>query len=156
VERVCDEQNLALGRLIMQPWMFDSPVPCGRWLPFVLVVAALSAPSGASAGQGAEIKAAPAAPQVQEQDVRSLSEEAPVKKWKPGDPVRVVPDLREDGEAEMGEAGTEGKPLQPVVRGPVAPQVMERRVNELSKVKPYRKGDPVRVVPDLKESNSTD
>jgi hypothetical protein len=112
-----------------------------------------------STGRAAETKTEPvppAAPQVQEQDVRSLSEEAPVKKWQPGDPVRVVPDLREDGGAQLGEADAEGKPLQPIVRAPVAPQVMERRVDELSKVKPYREGDPVRVVPDLKESDSAE
>jgi hypothetical protein len=119
-----------------------------------------------STGRAAETKTEPvppAAPQVQEQDVRSLSEEAPVKKWQPGDPVRVVPDLREDGPdlredggAQLGEADAEGKPLQPIVRAPVAPQVMERRVDELSKVKPYREGDPVRVVPDLKESDSAE
>lgn len=144
----------------MKPLRFGSfaHAATGGWcLSAVLLTSALSIPFGAAAGQSAESKAEPAAPQVQEQDVRSLSEEAPVKKWKPGDPVRVVPDLRENGEAaETGEAGTEGKPLQPVVRGPVAPQVMERPLDELSKVKPYREGDPVRVVPDLRESDSTE
>jgi hypothetical protein len=38
----------------------------------------------------------------------------------------------------------------------VAPQVMERSVDELPKVKPYREGEPVRVVPDLKESDPTE
>ena len=109
-----------------------------------------------STGQAGETKTEPAAPQVQERDIPSLSEEAPVKKWKPGDPVRVVPDLRESGDAEVGEAGPAEKPLQPTVREPVAPQVMERRVDELSEAKPYREGDPVRVVPDLKESGTTD
>jgi len=79
-----------------------------------------------------------------------------VKKWKPGDPVRVVPDLKENGEAETGEAGAGEEPLQPIVREPVAPQIMERSIDELAKVKPYREGDPVRVVPDLKESDTTD
>jgi hypothetical protein len=97
--------------------------------------------------------APPARPQVQERGVDSLSEEAPVTKWKPGDPVRVVPDLREDGENPVSEGQPPPQPLKPVVRTPVVPQVTERSVNELSKAEPYREGNPVRVVPDLRESD---
>ena len=132
-----------------------TPRTFGSWSQ-VCLTALVAAELCVSTGQAGETKTEPAAPQVQERDVKSLSEGAPVKKWKPGDPVRVVPDLREDGDAEMGEAGAEEEPLQPIVREPVAPQVMERRVDELSEVKEYREGDPVRVVPDLKESDTTD
>jgi hypothetical protein len=124
-----------------------------------LLSAVLVAPVCVHAGQAADTKeapAGPAAPQVQEQDVRSLTEEAPVKRWKEGDPVRIVPDLREDGEVETGaEQAAEQSPA-PIVRAPVAPQVMDRSVNELSKAEPYREGQPVRVVPDLKESDPTE
>jgi hypothetical protein len=119
----------------------------------------LMAPICGHAGQAAdpkEMPAEPAAPQVQERDVRSLIEEAPVKRWKEGDPVRIVPDLREDGDVGTGEEQAGQQPPEPIVRAPVAPQVMDRSVNELSKVKRYREGQPVRVVPDLKESDRTE
>jgi hypothetical protein len=100
--------------------------------------------------------AGPASPQVQERDVRSLTGEAPVKRWKEGDPVRIVPDLREEGEVEPGEEQAAEQSPAPIVRAPVVPQVMDRSVNELSKAKPYREGQPVRVVPDLRESDPTE
>lgn len=124
-----------------------------------LLSAMLMAPLCAYAGEAADTKetpAQPAAPQVQERDVRSLTEEAPVKRWKEGDPVRIVPDLREDGDAGTSEDQAAQQPPEPTVRAPVAPQVMERSVNELPKVRPYREGEPVRVVPDLRESDPTE
>jgi hypothetical protein len=122
-----------------------------RWYPGLLS-GVLIAPICAHAGQptaGDQAAAQPPAPQVQQQDVRSLSEEAPVKRWKEGEPVRIVPDLREGG---TGEEPTAQPPPQPTVRAPVPPQVMKRSVSELPKVQPYREGEPVRIVPDLKES----
>jgi hypothetical protein len=53
----------------------------------------------------------------------------------------------------LGEGQILQQPLKPVVRKPVAPQVTEQSVNELSKVEPYVEGNPVRVVPDLRESD---
>jgi hypothetical protein len=92
---------------------------------------------------------------MQQQDIKSLSQETPVPKWKPGDPVRIVPDLREDGgDTDASKSGTDTPPLKPIVRKPVAPNVMDQDVNDLSKPKPYDEGGPVRVVPDLKESDS--
>jgi hypothetical protein len=129
-----------------------------RWYAGLLS-AMLMAPICAYAGEAPDAKetpAQPAAPQVQERDVRSLTEEAPVKRWKEGDPVRIVPDLREDGEVGTGEDQAARQSPEPTVRAPVAPQVMERSVDELPKVKPYREGEPVRVVPDLKESDPTE
>lgn len=129
-----------------------------RWYAGLLS-AMLMAPIGVFAGEAAgtkETPAQPAAPQVQERDVRSLTEEAPVKRWKEGDPVRIVPDLREDGDVGTGEDEAARQSPEPTVRAPVAPQVMERSVNELPKVEPYREGEPVRVVPDLKESDPTE
>ena len=123
------------------------------WLSAVLMAPTVCA------GQATDTKetpAEPAAPQVQERDVRSLTEEAPVKRWKEGDPVRIVPDLREDGDVGTGEGQAAQQSPEPIVRAPVAPQVMERSVNELPKAKPYREGEPVRVVPDLKESDPTE
>jgi hypothetical protein len=131
----------------------------GRRRYAVLLSAMLMAPLSVHAGGAAdprETQAEPAAPQVQEQDVRSLTEEAPVKRWKEGDPVRVVPDLREDGDVGTGEEQAAQQSPEPTVRAPVAPQVMDHSVNELSKIRPYREGEPVRVVPDLKESDPTE
>lgn len=96
-----------------------------------------------------------AVPRVQERDVKSLSEEIPVKEWKPGDPVRVTGDLREDGKTDPDTDATQsgnGTPTEPIVREPVAPQVMEGNVDDLPKAKTYKEGDPVRVAPDLRES----
>jgi hypothetical protein len=127
----------------------------GRRGPAALLSAVLVAPvclHAALAADPTEMPAGQAAPQVQERDVRSLTGEAPVKRWKEGEPVRIVPDLREDGEVRTDE---EQSPA-PIVRAPVAPQVMDRSVNELSRAKPYREGEPVRVVPDLKESDPTE
>jgi hypothetical protein len=137
----------------------DGMRPIHRHWRAALLSAVLVAPVCAHAGQVADTKempAAPAAPQVQERDVRSLTEEAPVKRWKEGDPVRIVPDLREDGEVETGEEQAAEQSPAPIVRAPVAPRVMDRNVNELSKAKPYREGEPVRVMPDLKESDPTE
>jgi hypothetical protein len=131
----------------------------GRRWHSALLSAVLVAPVCVHAGLAADrtgMPAGPAAPQVQERDVRSLTEEAPVKRWKEGEPVRIVPDLREDGEVRTGEEQAAEQSPAPVVRAPVAPQVMDRSVNQLSKAKPYREGEPVRVVPDLKESDPTE
>lgn len=97
----------------------------------------------------------PAAPRVQERDLKSLSEEKTVKEWKPGDPVRVTDDLREDGKTDPDKDAAQsgdGAPPEPIVREPVAPQVMEGNVDDLPKAKTYKEGDPVRVAPDLRES----
>ncbi len=121
------------------------------WLAVLLLV-----PFAALAQETGEPKPAmpePAAPQVQELDVKTLSEENPVQEWKPGDPVRVTGDLREDEKPGTGKDESQTQPsLRPIVHEAVAPQVMEGNLKALAKVRPYKKGDPVRVVPDLRES----
>jgi len=101
-----------------------------------------------------EATAGSAPTQMQERDVKSLTEQSPVTPWKPGDPVRVVPDLREDGKktVEGEEQAQTGQPLKPIVRNPVAPGIMDQNINDLPKVQPPQEGEPVRVVPDLRES----
>ena len=139
------------------PWDIVDLVGSRR--SFILLAVLLMASTDILQAQPTETPAirplSPAA-QVQEQDIRSLSEDAPVKKWEPGDPIRIVPDLREDGSPEVGQAGLEEQnhPLKPIVRKPVTPQVMEKDLDELTKVEPYEEGDSIRVVPDLKESES--
>jgi hypothetical protein len=114
----------------------------------------------------------PIAPEVQAQGVDEMTRKSPMVPWKPGDPVRVVPDLRESGEElpteaedakepeeprQSQEAQIEMRPpqpLKPVVRAPVAPQVMEGNVGGLPAAEPYEEGDPVRIVPDMKESGT--
>ena len=116
----------------------------------VLLAAFIFASFGALAEDAERPKTAPSepvAPRVQERDVKSLSEEQTVKQWKPGDPVKVMPDLRE--EASNDEAPQRSQP-KAIVYKPVAPKVSDVGVNELPKVKPYKAGDPIRVVPDLR------
>ncbi len=123
-----------------------------RWLLLMTMLLPLSALAQGSGQAPVE----PGSPQIQDVDVRSLSEDKPMQPWKPGDPVRVMGDLKEDG--QEGSDGNEKKPKdgisKPIVRQPVAPKVMDKDVDELDKVKPYKPGDPVRVVPDLREDDS--
>lgn len=114
------------------------------------------APTEISTGRAAEASSAQVAPQVQEQGINDLAKENPVTQWKPGDPVRIVPDLRESGDASQPPAIVEmqpPQPLKPIVHPPVAPEVTEQRTDRLPTVKPYQEGQPVRIVPDLRESN---
>lgn len=103
-------------------------------------------------------EAAPVSPGVQEADVGSMSEERPVQEWKPGDPVRVVPDLRTSPETDLaeGEPETPVAPAGSCVRKPVEPLVMEQNLRDLPEVDVHQEGDPVRIVPDMKESDSQD
>jgi hypothetical protein len=127
-----------------------------------MLAALVLGPFAALAGETGGPKPAtpePAAPRVQERDIKSLSEEKPVKQWKPGDPVRVTGDLREDGKIEPDKDAAQSgdrTPPKPVVREPVAAQIMEGSVDDLPKAKPYKEGDPVRVAPDLRESAPND
>jgi DNA replication initiation complex subunit (GINS family) len=146
----------SIGRLRVATAGFG-PVDGTRCCLLALVLALASGSFAARAGEiGGQT---PAAPAVQQRDIKSLAEEKPVKPWKPGDPVRVMGDLREDGTPEPGKDATQPpdqSSSKPIVRGPVAPQVMEGSVDQLPKTKPYKEGDPVRVVPDLKESPPND
>lgn len=95
-------------------------------------------------------------PAEQEKDVRSLSEQYKVKEWKPGDPVRVVPDLREDAKADQKGEDYETEASAPMVHDRVAPQVREGSVEDLATAEEYQEGDPVRVAPDLREEESNE
>ena len=88
---------------------------------------------------------------MQEQGVDLLKK--PLEPWKPGDPVRVVPDLRQDNAAATGAVIEMLPPelLTPGVAPAVTPDVTGQSVKNLRKIKPYEVGDPVRIVPDLRE-----
>jgi hypothetical protein len=126
---------------------------------FATLIASSSIASAAEVNGPKEPSSEPVKPSVSDRDVKSLSEEHSVKKWKPGDPVKVVPDLREEtsGEIHSSEepddsaARTDDDQLKPKVGEPVEPSVSTRSAKELGKIEPYKEGDPVRVVPDLKE-----
>jgi hypothetical protein len=90
----------------------------------------------------------PVAPQVQEGAMEATG--AKVKTWQPGDPVRVVPDLRQDGGPAVPEQ-QRAAGQAPVVHVPVAPQVLDEDLRALQKAEPHREGEPVRVVPDLRQ-----
>lgn len=81
-----------------------------------------------------------------------------MKPWKPGDPVRVMEDLKEDPPKEngRGEAQAQGPQQGPVVREPVAPKVMDKKLQDLPQARPYQPGEPVRVMEDLKETPPTE
>lgn len=85
-------------------------------------------------------------PKVWVQDLRQAAPEQATHQWQPGDPVRVVDDLKSSNEAAMSQDKD-----QPVVRQPVSPESMDRKLDELPIAEPYSTGDPVRVVEDLKE-----
>lgn len=88
----------------------------------------------------------PVAPKVNQNNLHVLSKEKTVKPWNPGDPVRVVDDLKESHEVDMS-----AEKKEPKVRPPVAPKTMNKKLKDLPKVEPMKPGDPVRVVDDLKE-----
>jgi hypothetical protein len=88
----------------------------------------------------------PVAPRVNQNNLRVLSKEQTVKPWNPGDPVRVVEDLKESHEVDMS-----AEKMKPKVRPPVAPETMKKELKDLPKVEPMKPGDSVRIVEDLKE-----
>jgi hypothetical protein len=126
-------------------------------LPAILMLSAFAGTCTQAAGQSQ-----PIAPQVQVQSVHEIAEEKLMVPWKPGDPVRVVPDLRESEESpaktEEGQKAQiemqPSRPLKPIVRQPVTPQVMDENVEGLPAPNRYEEDDPVRIVPDLKESDT--
>lgn len=77
----------------------------------------------------------PVPPKETGKDLRKLP---PSKPWKPGDPVREVPDLK--------QAGT------PPARGPVAPQVLATDLRRLPALASWPQGEPVRTVQPEKPS----
>lgn len=83
-------------------------------------------------------------PEVRQQDLSQLSPEHTVKPWQPGNPVRVVEDLKSSNETTTVEI------RKPAVREPVKPETEERQLDELPAVEPRQPGDPVREVDDLK------
>jgi hypothetical protein len=78
----------------------------------------------------------PVEPKVSGGSVRDLP---PAERYRPGGPVRVMPDLRLSD--------------QPDVRPPVSPGVQERDLREAPPLPPLDTSKPPRVMPDLKESS---
>jgi hypothetical protein len=77
----------------------------------------------------------PVAPQSSDAPAQELT---PAPQWKPGDPVRVRPDLKTSA--------------QPRVSEPVTPKVQEESLKEAPTVTPPPPDAPVRVMPDLRET----
>ena len=85
-------------------------------------------------------------PVIQEKDLRGEKVKL-VEPWRPGDPVRVVDDLRlSDMESDT----------KPTARNPVKPEVRKGKLDEIPTVPPMKPGDPVRVREDLKEDPKSD
>jgi len=70
----------------------------------------------------------------------------PAERYKPGGPVRVMPDLRLSGHSSSGAQ------QPPTVNTPVSPGVQERDLREAPQLPPRDPNQPPRVMPDLRES----
>lgn len=121
----------------------------GGLSPLCLVLILGAAPGSLTAGEPAVRK--PVSPQVAETDLSQLSDEHAVKPWQPGDPVRVVEDLRESAEENVANKRSGTKEHQPV-----APDVTEGVTGDAQKVEEWKPGDPIRVIEDLKEDEESD
>jgi hypothetical protein len=127
-----------------------------------------------SPGRAQEANAAAAAPVVRQEvttvtpndlkiDLRQMSL-APVLAWKPGDPIKVIDDLRESGEtrsvapmpgapaAAAPGAVPQGTIMQQTPPLPVTPEGMTQDVREMPLSATWKPGEPVKVVPDLVQS----
>jgi hypothetical protein len=151
------EGTMALATsLIMCPAMLQSITKAAHERRITLLGALLAVTLAMSAAGAAGTSAGPVSPQVQEQGLGELTQESPAMRWRPGDPVRVVPDLRQSGEpgSEPVIEMLPPEPLKPIVRAPVAPRTLEGDVEDLPTVEPYQEGGPVWIVPDLRESDA--
>ncbi len=110
----------------------------------ILCVAALTA-SGGSISTGDDGVPAVRGPVVRDPVPPKSSEGSPqgsiaAPKWQPGDPVRVMPDLKSSS--------------KPNVSNPVTPRVREGGAHDGTPLKPAPPDAPVRVRPDLRESQT--
>jgi hypothetical protein len=139
-----------------QAWRLDDgAVPAAPRLCLTIAVAVAATLLSSLAVLAAGSAETPVAPQVQEQSVETLPK--PLVPWKPGDPVRIAPDLREDA-VPLGATieMQPPEPLKPAVSPAVTPNVSGQNVGSLPKIKPYEIGDPVWIVPDLREGGVED
>lgn len=86
-------------------------------------------------------------PETSEIDLSQQSAELAVAEWQPGQPVRVIDDLKTD--TSMGQEDTN----KPVVREAVQPREMSEALDTLPVEEAASADDPVRVVDDLKQSD---
>lgn len=104
-----------------------------------LALAINQIPSHANADEEPSVKG----PVVRE-PVKPKSSDVPMQglpqapKWKPGDPVRVMPDLKSSTKPKVGE--------------PVKPKVKEGSLKDEPVIQPAPPDAPVRVMPDLRET----
>lgn len=130
----------------------------------------------AAGGEASAQPAGPAAPikplvrravaaQAQSTTVRSLTRAKIMQQWRAGDPVIVIEDLKEQltQEARRGDESRrvappeQSPPRQPMVRQPVSPQRQRIALPEITQsrvIRPWKPGEPVRVIDDLKEEGS--
>jgi len=113
----------------------------------VAILVAMAAPNRIGAGLPQEVGkpmvVEAVAPQVYEHPLSQLS---PLRPYKPGDPVKLIEDLR--GSEEGGEEKGGSNP-------PVSPQSLNVDLSKMPKAETYRPGDPVHLMSDLRESGGT-
>jgi hypothetical protein len=95
----------------------------------------LAAGSGETGPVQGPIVREPVAPKSSDTPVQELT---PAPQWKPGEPIRVRPDLKTSA--------------QPRVSEPVTPKVQEESLKEVPAVTPPPPDAPARVMPDLCET----
>lgn len=96
-----------------------------------------------------EVREAVAA-QVMTLDLRQVGGLKAFAPWKPGDPVKVIEDLRENAKEPPPP------PASPTAaqQQPTGAQVMTQDIRELPPGSTWKPGDIVKIVPDLRETNA--
>lgn len=105
-----------------------------------------------NSGNGKEAKPAvreAVSPKVSERNLEQLQGET-VKPWQPGDPVRVVEDLRSSEQSGEVQEAMPDNPKDPVVRDAVNPKSSDKDLSKEPALEPRSGDEPVRVVPDLR------
>jgi hypothetical protein len=86
-------------------------------------------------------------------DLRQLTQLAPVQVWNVGNAVRVIGDLREDNQPAPPQPPPAGTPpVGPAaVEETIQPDMTTRDLRDVPRTEEWRPGDPVRVMPDMRE-----
>lgn len=136
---------------------FSLPRECWRFWLLVAIVGIPLFVAAQDMGAGKPVVHEPIMPKVQETDLNVLIKGKTVKPWKPGDPVRVMEDLKEDTqECDLNRNSQAQGPRKPAVREPITPRVTEKKLEDLPDMEPYKPSDSVRIMKDLRETSKSE